>query len=728
MQKIKFKIEYKPLSDAAISKHKDFDALMKAYVAAPKPNFIKRFLNNKWMLFSGGIISGAAITALLLTNTTHTSDTIAVEGKNEATLAENSVAQNENFIAAELLDTLEQANMNVQQNDTPVKAENENKLIAAEPEAKNAVKEQSEKQDRTAVQPAKIETPAAINTTEKAQDENVQTGVRASEKFEVSVGVDDEQQKGDVTIADNTAKVIQDQAGQQNDTDENSIDAGVNTLTEVPENTPGEDQASNDVVADNDNVKSDEPVISENDLNSENVNASEPADKDVAEKKDKKPAKTEKIKKSKEEDKQPEKKKENTATDDEKITLAEKIDGWKLFHKNEDTTTTLAENNADTLAKNDIDTTFKDRYAQLSFFTPLSTNGLDGYKYRHNVSVNILQGYNGALKGVEGAGIANIEKGYATGVQGAGVANVIGGDLTGVQGAGVFNVARNVKGVQGAGVGNLSGGAVIGVQGAGVMNIALKNVQGAQAGGVMNIALKDVQGFQAAGVINLTLKQMHGFQAAGVANVSLDSSDYLQVAGVLNVANKHSGAQIGLLNVAKNVKGCQIGLINIADTLDGASVGLISYSRNGIFDVELSTNDFFTFNAAIRTGGPRIYNIFTFGVAPLNDTMRYGYGIGIGGEIPINKLYVDIDAIGWNVHEDNFEFIYNNNFHMINQLRPTVGYKLNNYISFYAGPVLNVEIYNNSIKPFNDNPIAEYVGPNATTNLSIGYVAGVRFF
>ena len=42
MQKIKFKIAYKPLSTEQVNKHKDFDALMGMYAAAPQLNFFQK--------------------------------------------------------------------------------------------------------------------------------------------------------------------------------------------------------------------------------------------------------------------------------------------------------------------------------------------------------------------------------------------------------------------------------------------------------------------------------------------------------------------------------------------------------------------------------------------------------------------------------------------------------------------------------------------------------------
>ncbi|MGB3074235.1 MAG: hypothetical protein WBB36_02885, partial [Chitinophagales bacterium] len=88
MRKIKFKTEYVPLSDDTINRHKNFDLLLSAYVTAPKPNWFKQFIQKKWTMFGGGLISGAIITSLFWYNqdvvTMH--EPIVEQIKNETTI------------------------------------------------------------------------------------------------------------------------------------------------------------------------------------------------------------------------------------------------------------------------------------------------------------------------------------------------------------------------------------------------------------------------------------------------------------------------------------------------------------------------------------------------------------------------------------------------------------------------------------------------------------------
>ena len=91
MQKIKFKIAYKPLSTEQVNKHKDFDALMGMYAAAPQLNFFQKLFKNKWIMFSSGIIIGGLIATVIALNSTDKSpDTIAQNNTTNNTLVVNA--------------------------------------------------------------------------------------------------------------------------------------------------------------------------------------------------------------------------------------------------------------------------------------------------------------------------------------------------------------------------------------------------------------------------------------------------------------------------------------------------------------------------------------------------------------------------------------------------------------------------------------------------------------
>ena len=705
MQKIKFKIAYKPLSTEQVNKHKDFDALMGMYAAAPQLNFFQKLFKNKWIMFSSGIIIGGLIATVIALNSTD---------KSPDSIAQNNTANNTQTITQTPATVIEENQIDEQ---IPV--------ITEEPLTNNAgtVIENS----------AEVETLTA--TTQSEQFENAANSTTVSNDIVANNKMDETTNKNvqDLTSISNDAIISNNEKSDiQNpelEVNKNNINPNTSTISQrIPEYTekitPFELQAyqfnteqkaieisivkpgtaaelllTQQQSANNNSTTN--QIITQSPVNNTTTAAQTPDSSILVTKVSEVAALALKIEKKAD-------------------ALFEQI--TKSNQTNNDTTTNASNNvvpdsvNENNEVKTIAPALFKNRYAQLSFITPVGSNGMEGYKYYHHFSVNMIQGYNGAVQGLEVGGVLNADKGYVIGGQFAGVGNVIGGDLTGMQGAGVFNFAKSVTGMQHAGVANYSRSGMQGMQGAGIANYAGGNINGMQAAGIINIASGT----------NYSGKLM---QAAGIVNIAT-SNDLLglQASGIVNVANNITGAQIGLINLPKNVKGTQIGLINIADTIDGVAIGLLSFSRNGIFDVEVYNSDLFLANVALRFGSPYVYNTFAFGINPAADTMQYGYGFGIGGHIPVmNKFAVDVDGMIWNTFEDNFDFTYDY-VHILNQFRVMPSYAITKYLSVYGGPVINVEVYDNDYTPFKENTFASYEGPNVTTGLSLGYVVGIRLF
>lgn len=705
MQKIKFKIAYKPLSTEQVNKHKDFDALMGMYAAAPQLNFFQKLFKNKWIMFSSGIIIGGLIATVIALNSTD---------KSPDTIAQNNSSNNTQTITQTPTTVIEENQIDEQTT-----------VITEEPVINNAspVIEHS----------AEVETLAA--TTQSEQYEKVANSTTVANDIVANKKIDETTNKNDLgltpisndVVLSNTEKP--DVQNPEVDLNKNNITPNTTsisqrTLQQTEKITPFELQAykfnveqkaieisivkpgavaelllTQQQSATNNTTKN--QTITQSPTNNSKTLAQTPDTSVLVAKVSEVAALALKIEKKAD-------------------ALFEQI---TKSNQTKNDTTTIVSNNVipdsvgdNNEAKTIAPATFKNRYAQLSFVTPVGSNGIDGYKYYHHFSVNMIQGYNGAVQGLEVGGVLNADKGYVIGGQFAGVGNVIGGDLTGMQGAGVFNFAKSTFGMQYSGVANYSKSGMRGMQGAGIANYSGGQVDGMQAAGIINIASGT----------NYSGKLM---QAAGVINIAT-SNDLLglQASGIVNVANNITGAQIGLINLAKNVKGTQIGLINIADTIDGVAIGLLSFSRNGIFDVEVYNSDLFLANIALRFGSPYVYNTFAFGINPAADTMQYGYGFGIGGHIPVvNKFAVDVDGMIWNTFEDNFDFNYDY-VHLLNQFRVMPSYSITKYLSVYGGPVINVEVYDNDYTPFKENTFASYEGLNVTTGLSLGYVVGIRLF
>lgn len=109
---------------------------------------------------------------------------------------------------------------------------------------------------------------------------------------------------------------------------------------------------------------------------------------------------------------------------------------------------------------------------QLSFVSPLGTNGLQSSKYTNTVSLNLLVGISKNEKAFALGGLSNVTLNDAKGVQMAGLSNYVGNDGRGLQLAGLANVNK---------------GRFTGFQFAGLVNIA-KEVKGVQFAGLINIA------------------------------------------------------------------------------------------------------------------------------------------------------------------------------------------------------------------------------------------------
>jgi hypothetical protein len=149
----------------------------------------------------------------------------------------------------------------------------------------------------------------------------------------------------------------------------------------------------------------------------------------------------------------------------------------------------------------------------------------------------------------------------------------------------------------------------------------------------------------------------NGAQFAGVANYSRKSSIGGQFAGVFNKSEDTLiGAQVaGLMNIADHVDGAQVGIINISNSIDGVPVGFFSFSKRGLHQLEISTNEIFQANLAFKTGVNQFYNSFIGGVrfdGSSNPAIGLGYGLGTSiGISRRSRLFFDAQAIHIHKHK-----------------------------------------------------------------------------
>lgn len=301
------------------------------------------------------------------------------------------------------------------------------------------------------------------------------------------------------------------------------------------------------------------------------------------------------------------------------------------------------------------------RPVQISFAYPLSSNGYEAYKYVNVVSFGMLLNVAAGLEGAELSGLANVETDYVQGFQCAGLANYVG---------------RTAQGTQVAGL----------------ANTVLQEVNAAQVAGLFNYAGSHVSGAQIAGLANASLGYTQGLQCGGLANYSQENMNGWQIAGLANVAKDMDGVQIGgLVNYARKVHGVQIGLVNIADTIErGLSLGLVSIVRKGGYSAfEISGSETMQPTLSFAIGTNRLYSIIGGGLHFGANAPQVISGFGMGTRKEFNDVSaLQVEVIGNIVfpaskfNGDSLSTLY--------QLRLLYSHTLGDWISLFAGPVLNM--------------------------------------
>ena len=355
------------------------------------------------------------------------------------------------------------------------------------------------------------------------------------------------------------------------------------------------------------------------------------------------------------------------------------------------------------------------RPVSVSFFPPLSTNGIDAMDVRTSFSLNIIGGWVGEVEGAELGSVFNI-----------------GGDVTGFQGAGVFNITgRRFEGVQTAGVFSIVGESFDIFQGAGVFNVVGDRLTGCQAAGVVNVVGSSVEGCQAAGVANVAGSDVNGAQLAGVINVAGEVLTGAQLSGVVNVAGEgFEGVQAGIVNIAERARGLQLGIVNIAGEDDGlVPIGIVSIVEDGMFHLNASLSEAPLAALEIKMGSRTVYNVFAAGVQPTSSGTRMMYGLGIGARVyRRDRLFFDVDAVGYSVSQkDIFDFA---DMNLLSKLRLTAGWRINDLVSVTAGPTVSVFVSDYE----SGEDLALYDAPLYETEdgtwvrIWPGLVAGVQLF
>lgn len=174
------------------------------------------------------------------------------------------------------------------------------------------------------------------------------------------------------------------------------------------------------------------------------------------------------------------------------------------------------------------------RFFQISFFYPLGTGYTKSMEYTNNISLNLLVGLNGGVRGVEIGGLVNYIHKDVKGVSLAGLGNIIRGNVRGALISGLVNYAgHNMTGFQ-MGLFNYAG-TLTGAQ-VGLINVVTKDAKNAIPFGLINIIKNGYYAFElngAGGSLRFKMGTEHFYTilSAGVPYSTLGDSMKYEIGG-----------------------------------------------------------------------------------------------------------------------------------------------------------------------------------------------------
>ncbi|MFC2096622.1 hypothetical protein ACFLQ3_02875 [Bacteroidota bacterium] len=373
---------------------------------------------------------------------------------------------------------------------------------------------------------------------------------------------------------------------------------------------------------------------------------------------------------------------------------------------------------------------------QLTFVTPLGTNGIEAWNVTNNFSVNILAGYNGGLDGVELSGFAGVLKNDMKGTQLSGFGNVVLGNGNGVQLAGEFNYIKgNFTGTQLSGFANITQSKSKAWQISSFSNVALGSLDGVQITGFANAAIEEISKIQISGFANYSKGNGAG-QITGFSNVNNGSLKGVQLAGFSNVnTDSLKGVQIaGFSNYTKTLRGVQIAPFNYVDSLEkGLPIGFLSFVQNGYRAFEISTSETLYGIASFKTGTRQFYNILSVGASYRDGKYLWGWGYGIGTLIPLKEEWdLGIELLSYHVNENEW---FTEELNLNNKLQITASKKVSENMNVFGGLSFNVNVsetirdngnaFKSSITPY--DIFDKTYGNDNNVKMYPGFTAGIRF-
>lgn len=298
-----------------------------------------------------------------------------------------------------------------------------------------------------------------------------------------------------------------------------------------------------------------------------------------------------------------------------------------------------------------------------------------------------------------------------------GVLNIANGNYNGFQLGVINHTEQNQNGVQ-IGCINTTKSSFDGAK-IGFINAAGEKLDGASIG-FINANGARTDGSQI-GFVNVSNGKVDGIQV-GFVNIINDSLNGAQIAFVNANNGKSDGSQIGYVNKTKVLNGFQLGFVNVCDSIEsGFPIGFVSVVRKGGYrSFGYFANEFSPYNLAFRIG---IKNLYTTFVASYDvfQNEKVAVGAGLGTLLPISKnLFINPEILSisnqWN----------SESYSQYSIVSLTLGYDINQHISFSIGPTASWNISNNNYNI--TNPMLNFgkFKINHWHEMSFGFRTGVN--
>ena len=361
----------------------------------------------------------------------------------------------------------------------------------------------------------------------------------------------------------------------------------------------------------------------------------------------------------------------------------------------------------------------------------LGMSAAEHARVERGISLNLLGGLSGSVRGFALAGLFNDSVLASCGFQLSGAANIVDGPSQGVLMSSVNVTHGRVDGAQ-LGLVDIATHEVHGAQ-LGLVNLAAGTLNGPQLG-LVNLTVGSLDGAQL-GLVNLAGDSVHGAQLGLVNYGGVPNAAQL---GLVNVANQRvDGAQLGLVNITTGVvDGLQLGLVNVAEDAD-AAIGLVSVLSRGRTHLDVFGTDAELMMLGLNHGSKRVYNIYAVGMRPATHP-TYAAALGLGAHLwrspdtSAGHLAIDLDGIGYAPFAHNRERSRIETGSIV-QLRLPIAWQFTSWFGIVASPALNLSLIDANNELLVDplqlgserltartSPVSARLGP--------GFTLGVRLF